>query len=75
MFISAFSLMGFLALVAFNAWPEGVIVVCFLVGVVMSLQFLVFGAHWCGTKVVEGGKASTRGVVRVVRIMTGRSEM
>ena len=66
--------MGFLGLVAFNAWPEGVIAVCFLVGVVMSLQFLVFGAHWCARRVVEGGKASTRSVVRVVRSMTGGSE-
>jgi len=74
MFISALTLMGFLGLVAFNAWPQGVIAVCFLVGIVMSLQFLVFGAHWCATRVVEGGKASTRGVVRVVRRMTGGSE-
>ncbi|KAF8803090.1 hypothetical protein BYT27DRAFT_7195962 [Phlegmacium glaucopus] len=71
MFISAFCLMGFLGLVAFNAWPQGVIAVCFLVGVVMSLQFLVFGAHWCATRVVEGGRASGRSVVRVVRSMTG----
>ena len=71
MFISAFCLMSFLALVAFDAWPHGVIAVSFLVGVVMSLQFLVFGAHWCATRVVEGGMAGGRGVVRVVRRMTG----
>ena len=63
--------MGFLGLVAFDAWPQGVIAVSFLVGVVMSLQFLVFGAHWCATRVVEGGMASSRGVVRVVRSVTG----
>ena len=71
MFISAFCLMSFLAIVAFDAWPHGVIAVCFLVGVVMSLQFLVYGAHWCATRVVEGGKASSRGVVRVIRSMKG----
>jgi len=71
MFISAFSLMGFLGLVAFDAWPYGVMAVSFLVGVVMSLQFLVFGAHWCATRVVEGGMAGRRGVVRVMRRMTG----
>ena len=59
--------MGFLGLVAFDAWPQGVVGVCFLIGVVMSLQFLVFGAHWCATRVVKGGKAS----MRVVRSMTG----
>lgn len=63
--------MGFLGLVAFDAWPHGVIAVSFLVGVVMSLQFLVFGAHWFATRVVEGGKAGSRGVVRVIRRVTG----
>ncbi|KAF8803110.1 hypothetical protein BYT27DRAFT_7195993, partial [Phlegmacium glaucopus] len=71
MFISPFCLMGFLGIVAFNAWPQSVIAVCFLVGVVMSLQSLVFGAHWWVTRVVEGGRASGRSVVRVVRSMTG----
>ena len=71
MFISASCLMAFLGLVAFNAWPYGVMAVSFLVGVVMSLQFLVFGAHWCATRVVEGGKVGSRGVVRVMRRMTG----
>ena len=63
--------MAFLGIVAFDAWPSGVIAVSFLIGVVMSLQFLVFGAHWCATRVVEGGKAGSRSVVRVVRRMTG----
>ncbi|EDQ98372.1 uncharacterized protein LACBIDRAFT_336018 [Laccaria bicolor S238N-H82] len=39
MFISALSLMLFLELVAFDAWPESVITICSMVGVVMSLQF------------------------------------
>ena len=71
MFISASCLMAFLGLVAFDAWPYGVMAVSFLVGVVMSLQFLVFGAHWCATRVVEGSMASGRGVVRVMRRVTG----
>lgn len=65
MFISALSLMLFLGLVAFDAWPEGVIAVCFMVGVVMSLQFLVYGAHWCVGRVVEGGRTGIRAVRRV----------
>ena len=71
MFISAVSLMGFLALVAFDAWPEGVVAVCFIVGIIMSLQFLVYGVHWCAKRVAMGGRASGRGVVRVVRSVTG----
>ena len=63
--------MAFLVIVAFDAWPSGVIAVSFLVGVVMSLQFLVFGAQWCVTTVVEWGNAGSRSVVRVVRLMTG----
>ncbi|EDR13445.1 uncharacterized protein LACBIDRAFT_323094 [Laccaria bicolor S238N-H82] len=56
MFTSALSLMLFLELVAFDAWPEGV---------VMSLQFLVYGAHWCVGRVVEGGRTGIRAVRRV----------
>ncbi|KAH9484615.1 hypothetical protein JR316_0004097 [Psilocybe cubensis] len=69
MFISAVSLMGFLALVAFDAWPQGVIGVSFLVGIVMSMQFLVYGAHWFANRVVDGGRAGSRSVVTVVRVV------
>jgi hypothetical protein len=70
MLISALALMAFLGLVAFEVWPQGVVVVCFFVGLIMSLQFLVYGAHWCANKIVAGGKASKEGVVTVVRKMT-----
>ena len=43
------------ALEAFDAWPEGMIAVCFFVG-----QFLVYGAHWCVGRVVEGGRTDIR---------------
>ncbi|PPQ82814.1 hypothetical protein CVT25_009192 [Psilocybe cyanescens] len=69
MFISAVSLMGFLAVVAFAAWPQGVIGISFLVGVIMSMQFLVYGAHWCANRVAEGGRVGGRGVVTVVRVV------
>lgn len=52
MFISAVSLMCFLALVAFEAWPRGVLVVSLLFGVILSLQFLAFGVHRCARGVV-----------------------
>ncbi|KDR68662.1 hypothetical protein GALMADRAFT_230988 [Galerina marginata CBS 339.88] len=76
MFISAVSLMAFLGLVAFDAWPQGVLALSFIVGIVMSMQFLVYGAHWCANRVAQGGRASGRGVVRVVKVvrsMTGGS--
>lgn len=63
--------MSFLGLVAFEAWPSGVLVVSFFIGVIMSMQFLVFGAHWCATKVAEGGRAGRKGVVSVVRKVRG----
>jgi len=66
MFISAVSLMGFLGLVAFNAWPQGVTVVFFFVGIIMSLQFLVYGVHMAARTVANGGRASSRQVVRAV---------
>lgn len=73
MFCSALSLMAFLGFVAFEVWPQGVLVVCFFVGVIMSLQFLVFGVHWFANKVVAGGKASKKGVEIAVRKMTQAS--
>ena len=66
--IPAISLMAFLAHVAFSAWSGGVLAVRFIVGVVMSLQFLVFDVHWCARQVLVGTRASGRGVVRVVRL-------
>ncbi|KAK7005795.1 hypothetical protein R3P38DRAFT_3039633 [Favolaschia claudopus] len=42
MLTSSISLMVFLAIVAWSAWPTAVIVGCFLVGLLMGLQFLVF---------------------------------
>ncbi|PFH45778.1 hypothetical protein AMATHDRAFT_71094 [Amanita thiersii Skay4041] len=47
MLLSAISLMTFLSLVAYDVWPEGVLVLCFLIGVMMSLQFVAYGARWC----------------------------
>lgn len=64
-FLSAFCLMLFLALVAFDAWPEGVLVMFFLVGFVMTLQFLVFGVKWAIEGVARCGS-------RVRRIFTGQ---
>lgn len=74
MFISSLALMAFLGIVAFNAWPQAVLAFCFLVGVVMTLQFLVYGVHIAARTVATGGRAGGRHVLRavtVVRQMTG----
>jgi hypothetical protein len=62
MLTAAISLTSFLALVAYDAWPTGVLVMCFLCGLVMSLQFLVYGVHWVGKVVVEVVRMVKRGV-------------
>jgi len=43
--VSSVSLMVFLGLVAFDASPVGVFVIGILVGLVMIMQFIVFGTH------------------------------
>jgi len=44
MLLSSLSLMFFLGLIAFEAWPIGVLVLGVLVVLVMALQFIVYGA-------------------------------
>jgi hypothetical protein len=44
MLVSSLSLMSFLGLIAFEAWPVGVLVIGVLVVLVMILQFIVYGA-------------------------------
>jgi hypothetical protein len=64
-FLSAVSLAGFLALVAFATWPEAVVVLCFFVGIVMSLQYLVYGVHIAARTVATGGRTGRDRVLRV----------
>ena len=63
MFISALALMFFMGIVAFEVWPMGVMVTCFFIGVLLSLQFLVYGVHWTGRMVVEGSRVVHRTVL------------
>lgn len=73
MFMSACALTACLALIAFATFPGGALVLSFVVGVLMSLQFIVFGVSWLGRQVVTGGRAGgerVRGAVKRVRSMT-----
>jgi len=57
--------MMFLGRVAYNAWPEAVIVICLMFGVIMSLQFLVYGVHWCVRHIADGVRLMIREVTRI----------
>ena len=43
--ISVLALVGFLVAVAWVAWPAAVLVMCGITGLLVSLQFIVFGFH------------------------------
>lgn len=75
MVASAMGLMAFLALVAFEVWPRGVIVVCFLVGILMSLQFLIFGFHQAGKGIVGGTLKVAHASSTLVRRFTASEEV
>ncbi|KAG2148700.1 uncharacterized protein EDB93DRAFT_1144346 [Suillus bovinus] len=45
MFMSACALMAFLLSVAWSARPTIVLVMCFIAGVMISLQFIIYGLH------------------------------
>ncbi|KAG9309315.1 hypothetical protein JVU11DRAFT_10803 [Chiua virens] len=45
MFTSACALMIFMLSVAWSAWPTAVLVMSFMAGVLVSLQFIVYGIH------------------------------
>ncbi|KAG1725260.1 uncharacterized protein EDB91DRAFT_1168896 [Suillus paluster] len=45
MFISACALMAFLLAVAWSAWPTAVLTMCFISGILISLQFIIYGLH------------------------------
>jgi len=57
---STLALMLFLALVAFSAWPMAVIIGCFIVGLLMGLQFLVFGVLWVAKVVRKVSRSLAR---------------
>ncbi|KAF8630696.1 hypothetical protein AX15_002770 [Amanita polypyramis BW_CC] len=71
MVLSGISLMVFLGIVAYGAWPGAVLVISFLIGVIMTLQFLAYTAHWCATKIVQGGRAGSRRIITVARRFSG----
>lgn len=45
MLISSVALLAFMFFVSFTVWPRAVLVMSFLTGVLVTLQYLLFGAH------------------------------
>ena len=45
LFVSVLALVGSLCAIAWTAWPAAVLVMCVLTGVLVSLQFIVYGFH------------------------------
>ncbi|KAH9013663.1 hypothetical protein EDB84DRAFT_1444178 [Lactarius hengduanensis] len=48
LFVAVLALVVFLGAVAWIAWPAAVLVMCVLAGVLVSLQFIVYGFHRLG---------------------------
>lgn len=45
MLVSSIALLAFVLFVSFTVWPQAVLVVSFMAGVLVTLQYLLFGAH------------------------------
>lgn len=45
LFIAVLALVVFIGAIAWNAWPAAVLVMCVLAGLLVSLQFIVYGCH------------------------------
>jgi len=45
MLVSSIALLAFMFFVSFQVWPQAVLVVSFLAGILVTLQYLLFGAH------------------------------
>lgn len=45
MLVSSIALLAFMFFVSFGVWPQAVLGVSFMAGVLVTLQYLLFGAH------------------------------
>ncbi|KAL4248404.1 hypothetical protein ABKN59_006838 [Abortiporus biennis] len=65
MFISSLSLTTFLLTVAWEAWPTAVIVMSFLAGILVGLQYLVYGVHRGVNFIIWVVRCTFRGIWRI----------
>lgn len=61
MLVSSIALLAFMFFVSFTVWPQAVLAVSFMAGVLVTLQYLLFGAHqialgirWVFKRIVSG---------------------
>ncbi|KAH7889056.1 hypothetical protein F5I97DRAFT_1935422 [Phlebopus sp. FC_14] len=66
MFTSACALMTFLLSVAWSAWPTAVLVMSFVAGTVLSLQFIIYGLHCVISFIADLFGATRRGILRSI---------
>ena len=45
MLISSIALLAFMLFVSFRVWPQAVLFISFLAGMLVTLQYLLFGVH------------------------------
>ena len=69
MLLSSISLMAFLVLVAYDAWPVGVLVIGVMVLLVMMLQFIVYGMHQFVASVLGICRAGVASVIHRFRCL------
>jgi len=69
MLLSSISIMAFLGLVAYDAWPVGVLVIGVLVILVMILQFIVYGMHLFAAFTLRIWRAGVASVIHGFRCL------
>ena len=71
MLLSSISLMVLLGLVAYDAWPIGVLVIVLLVVLVMLLQFIVYGTHQFAAYVLNIWRAGRDSMGNILGLASG----
>ncbi|KAH9984057.1 hypothetical protein BJV74DRAFT_588688 [Russula compacta] len=71
LFVSVLALVGFLGAITWTAWPTAVLVMCVLAGVLISLQFIVYGFHRLALGLAWMLRGAWLGAVYVTRRVRG----
>jgi len=66
MLLSTLSLITFLALVAYDVWPIGVLVIGVLVMLLVALEFIVYGVHQCAASALRVWRAGIESMGNIV---------
>ena len=77
LFVSVLALVAFLGAIAWAAWPAAVLVMCVLAGILVSLQFIVYGCHRIALGfawIVRGAWLGALYVARRMREVFGRGK-